>query len=390
MKKTLGIVLFVSFTFCFFLCSCSKKTTDSLPVNIKTIELTQKNHKWYSFVPEVSGASFKQVENINNVIPQEFKPWTEALRISSSASLPTSSTSFPFKAYALVNRAGVMAFTEEEIKLFTDMTIFSQDTAESMVFSNGIPVFYLYRSTFFNENLEGDKIGLYNSRPFLVEFSPASKVCYPLVSYDNLRLAPDAQICGYFWDGKTWACASKRQNGDKVDFSYFFWEPLIALTDLSPAIDASMFVFRTSTEKEYTDLNMPRLFFEAPIELKNLIKAIPSEFTVYVSWRDLSGTSPISYYQGGNGGVPLNAHAGLIPLSGYSIAVFQDGTTYAGDINGNNVVSFRLPKLPAGFVYGDFAVAGNTLYVSWEETNFYLTGRAGFLSVALSEILDKF
>ena len=50
-------------------------------------------------------------------------------------------------------------------------------------------------------------------------------------------------------------------------------------------------------------------------------------------------------------------------------------------------MAFRLPLLPTGYTYGDFAVAGNTLYVAWEQTNFYKTSRAGFLSVNLAAIL---
>ena len=368
--------------------SCKKnKASLSLPVDVEQVELSQKNHSWYYFSNDIGGGDFHKTDSIKNVLPVDFKPWTETLRISSAASVPVRSSDSPFQGYAILNRAGILAFTASDIKLFSDATIFLQDTAESLVFSNGIPVFYLYRSTFFNEHLEGDKLGVLSSRPFLVEFNPSSRVCFPLVSYGTLNLESDAQICGYFWDGETWACAAKRQEGEKVDFTYFFWEPLIPLTDLSPALDSSLFVFRTSNEKEYTDLSMPKLFTEAPTELRTLLKAIPEEFPLYVSWRDRSGTSPFSYYQPGNGSAPLNAHAGLAPLSDFSVAVFQDGTTYAGDIYGKNVVAFRLPRLPAGFVYGDFAVAGKTLYVAWEETNFYLTGRSGFLSVNLEEIL---
>lgn len=53
------------------------------------------------------------------------------------------------------------------------------------------------------------------------------------------------------------------------------------------------------------------------------------------------------------------------------------------------VVAFKLPKLPAGFSYGEQAVVGDTLYVRWKESVFFKTYRASFIKVQLAEIFDK-
>ncbi len=72
--------------------------------------------------------------------------------------------------------------------------------------------------------------------------------------------------------------------------------------------------------------------------------------------------------------------------------MFSDGTTYltrsllSGNTFEDTVIALRLPRLPAGFVYGETAVYGSTLYVAWEETDFYKTGRSGFIAVNLTEI----
>ena len=50
--------------------------------------------------------------------------------------------------------------------------------------------------------------------------------------------------------------------------------------------------------------------------------------------------------------------------------------------------AFRLPLLPSGFSYGEEAISGNTLYVAWEESSFFKTGRAGFITVDLKPILQ--
>ncbi|MBQ0040292.1 MAG: hypothetical protein KBS64_07695 [Treponema sp.] len=381
MKKS--YIVFASI--CILLSSCSKKKTTELPVpqNFKSV----KNHVWYAF--DESG--YKKVE-----LPQKAdvvleKPWTEAIRISSAGSIVTSGDSglkSPYGAYAIVNKKGLLAFSDSSIDLYPENSIFNIDTADSLVYSGGMPVFYLFRSTFFNDNLDVQE-SIHKSRPFLVEFNPASKVFYPLVSYENLKLTETDQISGFFWNGNTWACAAKKSVSAGMEFSYFYWQPLVALADLNPAMGQETFLFNSLTEEDYKKLNMPKLWNSAPEELKKLLSSIPEEFSFCVSWRDDSGTSPVSYCQMGTSDFMLNAHGGVSPLSGYCCAVFSDGTTYIKKIGEDKVcVAFRLPLLPSGFTYGEEAISGDMLYVAWEESSFYKTGRAGFIAVDLKAIVN--
>ena len=75
-------------------------------------------------------------------------------------------------------------------------------------------------------------------------------------------------------------------------------------------------------------------------------------------------------------------------------ALFEDGTLYLnGALYGNkilnnaNTVALRLPKLPHGYRYSDFGISGTDLFASWEESDFYKTGRSGFIQVDLGKIL---
>ncbi|MBQ5385370.1 MAG: hypothetical protein IIU46_13100, partial [Treponema sp.] len=293
-------------------------------------------------------------------------------------------------AYALVNRLGMLTFTENNVDLHTDASIFSGVTADSIVFCEGNPVFYLYRSSFFNTDFEGSiSNAVQPSRPFLVEYDTKAKLFYPLVSYGNLGLDDDQQVSGFFWDGKTWSCSAKKTvEGKRVEFIYFDWESKVPITELTPAISKkSDFTFRQSSEESYRLLNMPKFFSSAPDALKDLVSSIPSEFTFNVTWKNGSGTTPMQYYQQGSSSVPQYANAGANER--YTAAVFADGTTYLKQNGSDEVLAFRLPLLPAGYTYGDFAIAGNTLYVAWEQTNFYKTSRAGFLSVNLSAIVNQ-
>lgn len=381
MKKILPVFAAV----CSLFVSCSKNNVKKSG-SFNEFE-TIKSHVWYAF----NDNGFEKIDLPQNAKAVVEKPWTETVRISSAGSVvhgDRNGSKYPYDAYALVNKRGLLAFSGSKIDFYRDDSIFINDTVDSMVFSGGMPVFYLFRSTFFNENLDAHS-SLHQSRPFLVEFNPSSKVFYPLVSYSNLKLGDDDQISGFFWNGDVWACASKKLNGSGVEFSFFDWKPLVDLADLNPAMGEETFLFNSITEDDYKKKNMPKLWDSAPEELKKLLSSIPDEYSFYVSWRDLSGTSPVSYCQMGASDFMLNAHGGVSPESSYSVAVFSDGTTYLKKLNEDKVsCAFRLPLLPSGFTYGEEAISGNTLYVAWEEGSFFKTGRTGFIAVDLKAVFN--
>lgn len=381
MKKIL--LVSAAFTILFGSCAKNREINSSHFGEFETV----KSHTWYAF----NETGFEKIDLPQNAKAVVERPWTESVRISSAGSVIPSKDGRPkgpYDAYALVNKRGLLAFANDRIDFYRDDSIFMNDTVDSMVFSGGMPVFYLFRSTFFNENLDA-RSSLHQSRPFLVEFNPSSKVFYPLVSYGNLKLGDEDQISGFFWNGNTWACASKKMSGAGVEFSFFDWQPLVALADLNPAMGQETFLFNSISEDDYKKKNMPKLLDAAPDELKKLLSSIPDEYAFYVSWRDFSGTSPISYCQMGATAFMLNAHGGVSPDSGYSVAVFSDGTTYVKRLGEDKVCcAFRLPLLPSGFTYGEEAVSGNTLYVAWEESSFFKTGRAGFIAVDLKAVIN--
>ena len=235
----------------FIICSCSKKNVQN---NNSFQELESvKSHTWYCFTE----TGYKKISLPQNADIVLEKPWTEAVRISSAGSCPyfygTNGGAPKYGAYAIVNKKGLLAFSEDSIDFFPENSIFADDTADSMVFSNGMPVFYLFRSTFFNDDSRSQGM-IHQSRPFLVEFNPVSKVFYPLVSYENLKLGGNDQISGFFWNGTTWSCAAKKSVASGVEFSYFYWQPLVDLADLNPAMGEETFLFNSMTEEEYKQL----------------------------------------------------------------------------------------------------------------------------------------
>ncbi|MBQ3688151.1 MAG: hypothetical protein II932_09980 [Treponema sp.] len=375
--------------------------------DLQQVSFVKKSHKWFYLSQE----GFHETDLPQHAPQVLEQPWTEAIRIASAASLPAAfagtDAGGSYTAYALVNRLGMLAFSGSDIELFSDTHYFSKLTADSLVFSDGQPVFYLYKSTFFNsangsataEPANAAAIGGGGGssgtdddgeRPFLLDFNPRSGLFYPLVSYQNLGLSSDEEIIGFFWNGDSWTCASKRRREQQIEFKYFIWQPLMSLTDLNPALLSSdSFIFKHATEDDYKKINMPLLFASAPEQLKSLISSIPSEFSFYVSWRDGSGNSPVNYYQAGNNSSTLNAKGLAQSDAGYDVIVFADGTTYLRKTETGSIAAFRLPLLQAGYSYGEIAVSGDCLIVAWEENNFYKTKRSGFIQIDLSEVLKK-
>lgn len=355
---------FIALVFCgLSLVSCAKKSNEIVLLDdSKTVE---KIHSWYYF----NENGFEQVKLPQNAPGIPEKPWTEAMRISSAS-----------RGYLLVNRLGVLGVENSVPVLYQDKSIFENESADGLVFDGEIPIFYLFRSTFFNEHLDSEKIQ--DSRTVLVEFNPDSKICFPLVSYKNLEMDENEQICGFSWNGLKWVCASKKQTDEGIEFKYFFWQTPVSLTDLNPALGSNTFEFEMISETKYKDVNAPVLFDQAPESLKTLLKSIPDTVSFYIKWYDGSGRSPVSYYNGGNEQNSLNAFGENNRNGKYLTAVFEDGTTYIND------KAFRLPKLPRGFTYSSFTIKDDLLVVAWEEKKFYNTSRAGFITVELNKICN--
>ncbi len=389
MKKNnrylLAALLVIAATFT----SCEKKKQGNEGNEISDLQqvsFVKKSHKWFY----LSQDGFNETDLPQHAPQVMEQPWTEAIRIASAASIPSDKDmGGNYNAYALVNRLGLLAFSNEDIQLFSDKHYFSKLTADSLVFSDGQPVFYLYKSSFFN-SIESSDTDDDEERPFLLDFNPRSGLFYPLVSYQNLGLDNDEEIIGFFWNGDSWTCASKKRRDQQIEFKYFIWQPLMSLTELNPALLSSdSFIFKHATEDDYKKINMPLLFSSAPDSLKSLISSIPSEFSFYVSWRDGSGNSPANYYQAGNNSSTLNAKGVSQTESGYDAIVFADGTTYLRNADNGSISAFRLPLLPAGYSYGEIAISGRFLIVAWEENNFYKTKRAGFIQIDLNEVISK-
>ena len=335
------------------------------------------------------------------------KPWTETLRTSDA------NTAADKSGYMLVNRLGVIHFAKNESQqvqpvLIQDYELFSNSTASNLIFDNENPYFTLSRSSFFNKEASLSESGSAQdlNRPFLVRISQELKAFYPAITYGDLRLGGGGEITGTFFDGNSFFASIKKINNSKTEFTYINFFANSSLESLSPFTKDEKITVQETSEENYRLLNSPKKFSDSPKRLRSLLSSIPQNFSFSVECKNSGGTSPKTFISGSDFGSDfssetaessensflIGAHA--IIADDWICAVFSDGTTYFnGALDGEPILNngkntaFRLPKLPQNYIYGPFCISGTTLAVAWEESDFYKTGRSGFLTVDLKKVL---
>lgn len=378
--------------FFLILISCAqKKSPEQISVATEeVVNLEKKNSTFEWFCLTRNG--FEKIERPQKTPAIIKKPWTEALRISYMAQaaedspLDVDANSAP-KVFALVNHLGVIALGANEIKVYKDETIFANRSAEKIVFMNGTPVVSVYKNSFFNEKISASEM----FRPFLVQFAQDSGVFFPILTYENLALDERTQVNDFCWNGTQWFCSIKSSDENETKFEYLKFRPETTLLSISP--ERNFISIEESSEDEFRAQRRPQKFSDAPERVKNLLNNLPANFNFYAECKIASGPTPHEYLRGKvSSGAMRKATVQISDT--WIAALFEDGTTFLNGalygkkiLNGGKPIALRLPRLPSGYVYSDFGISGTQLFAAWEESEFYKTGRAGFIKVDLEKIL---
>ena len=370
-------------------CAC-KKQQEQLPVqNAISLEITKSNHAWYYF----SNTNYHYIDKPQHAPAAAQKPWTESIRIS-SANNESCTQNSDSKAYAVVNRLGILSFNDDAIYLSPD-TIFSNRTAGNLVFLNNNPVFSVYKSAFFNDTIltpEYKNDG--SAHLFLLQFDPAAKVSYPLINCNNITDKTNSEITDFYWNGLEWCCSIKTISDTKNEFSYVRFKPLVPLLSLSPSTADDKISIEECDADFFRNCKVQYNYSDSPDRIKKLLAGFDKKLPFIIEVKNAGGSSPRIFQNTVEGSSEKDLHAKAILSANWSAALFEDGTLFLeGALPGKHIlrsgmpVAIRLPKLPVGFIYSDFVISGTTLYAAWEESSFYKTGRAGFLQVNLERTL---
>lgn len=372
------------------LCACRKKTSQAPVQNAISVEITKSNHAWYYF----SNTSYHKIDRPQNAPLQNAKPWTETIRISSAnneAFLKESDT----KAFAIVNRLGILSFNDEEINLSTDANLFTDRTAGNLVFLNNVPVFSVYKSAFFNDTiLAPDYKNDGSNHLFLLQFDSTAKISYPVINCNNITDKINSEVTDFYWSGLEWCCSIKTISDTRNEFSYVRFKPLVPLLSLSPSTIDNNLDIQECDADFFRGCRVHYNYSSAPDRIKKLLSGFDSKLPFIIEVKNAGGSSPRIFENLVLDSTEKELNAKAILSESWSAALFEDGTLFLeGALPAKHIlrsgkpVAIRLPKLPVGFVYSDFVISGTTLYAAWEETSFYKTGRAGFLQVNLERTL---
>ncbi len=381
--------------------SCRKKEKILSANDNSIIETKGKTHFWYYFTT----GGFEKTDLPQNAPALAPIPWTESIRIcASGVSTDMNNQQTPL-SYALVNRLGLLVFDEGEPVIHSDRNLFTESTMGTFVMQDNNPFFSLYKSSFFNEkaNISTSSNGkqtenIADMRPFLIRYDVESGIFFPMITYENLQLESNEQITDFTWNGKQLNCSIKTTEGKNSEssrnkFSYFTVTPSVPILSISPKTAPSTIFIGESTAESFRNSKKLEDLSSAPDRLKKLIAALPKDLPILMEVSFSGNSSEISYQQALDEEKSAMLAKAIIADT-WALAVFEDGTCYFSGscygrpiINSGKTVAFRLPKLPENFTYSYFALTGTKLYVAWEETSFYQTGRSGFIFVDLDSVL---
>ena len=385
MKKFFNVTTAVfMLTFALVTMSCKKKSAgqnqNQEPQELKT------SHSWYYFNQD----GFAKTTSPWDSPSLGDLPYTEAVRISSANSTSD-------KAYALVNRLGMLCFADDDISLAKDVSVFADRTAGNLVFMNDVPVFSVYKSSYFNDSISSAEYKKDTANHlFLIQFDSQSRISYPLINSSNLTTDSSFEVTDFYWDSSVWYCCLKGLDSakQKTVFSYIQFEPSVPLLSITPVSAKEQLTVKESTVESFRSVMRVKDYSLAPERIRKMLRGFASDIPFTLEVKSESGFSSRVYEN-----IPaqpkekeLNAKA--IISQSWSAALFEDGTLYIeGALKGKHIlrggkaVAIRLPKLKEGFIYSDFVISGTTLYAAWEETDFYKIRRSGFLSVDLDSTL---
>ncbi len=384
------------------LTSCSNQNSQSSSGEYsKLLQNTSSSmvstHRWFYFTKD----GFKETDIPRNAPKAEPAPWTQAIRITSSAFIDG-------QAYFAVNKLGLLQVPQtfgiqkegiaSETKLIKNIELFSKASVADIYAVDDEPVINFFTNTIFEDSSEQ---GLEGDDPFLVGFNTKTYEYLPLLSInslsDNLLLQEEPSdtidfstidIREVYYSEGTWNILLKSNQAGKTDFHSLSFTPEYSLLEnQSQVLQATLQSIDT-----YRELSRPNNSLELPQKIHNLLAPVPTRIAYYLSYFYENAPATNEYEHIRTNAKPIQGYAQ--GLDHCSIAIFEDGTIcFAGGLPSKSILNygetkaFKLPDLGAGYMYGPMALSGSTLIVSWEETSFFETGASGFLAVDMEQVL---
>ncbi len=385
-------------------CSCNHNDADTHASEYAKL-LQEKNsskattHRWFYFTSD----GFKETDIPRNAPFSEKKPWTQAIRITSSAFING-------KSYLTVNKLGILEAPQtfgiqkngiaSETKLIKNTDLFSKASVGDIYCIDKKPVVNFFTNSIFE--LKGNNTADFTAQdPFLVKFNTSDYTFSPLLTQQILsehvafqndtQTIPnylESEIREVFFQNNVWSVLFKSDINNRTDFF------ALSFSSDDPLTQNQFKEFPTTIKSanEYREIIRPKSSSSLPTRIRDLLKPVPNRVSYYLNYSEQDAASIVQYEHISGNSTPIQAYS--LSLEHCSILVFEDGTIcFAGALPSKSVLNngethaFTLPDLGPGYLYGSIALSGSTLYVAWEETSFFETGKSGFLAVDMEQVL---
>lgn len=318
---------------------------------------------WYYFTQDEESETpcLKKADSPEKVPEQDFRPWTEALRVSGLGLMYD-------PPLFLVNKAGILpAFAIEEEPIIEIKSDFYTKTADGFYRTDIGSLIRLYTNTIFSSILQDE------SPSSLLRYNSVNGELLSLINPQTFNLENTSQLSALEFN-KNWFAAFKTEKNNHVSFDYF---------SFSSFEDLLKGNYSKINQEEFINASSPIIVLSDKDEIWKILSLTQKNIKAECFSEDLN-TKQIIFYQNSK-----NSYKGSFEITA-SICKFktenmvkavllETGELFCFEPQTQEWKELNLPKLPEGFVYTYFVLEKDTIISAWEEQSFFEVGRSGIL-----------
>ena len=349
--------------------ACANKEAE--PEAVSSTEKTEAETElvstvWYYFTQDEESETIclKQTDSPEKVPEQEFRPWTEAVRVSGLGLMYD-------PPLFLVNKAGILpAFSIEEEPKIEIKSEFYTKTAEGFYKTDIGSLIRLYTNTIFSPVLPDE------APSSLLRYNSVNGELLSLINPQTFNLKNTSQLSALEFN-KKWFAAFKTEQDDHVEFDYFSFSSFKELLNGN---------YSKINQEEFIDASSPVTVFQDKDGIGKILKMTEKNIKAEIFSEDLK-TKQIIFYRNSNtsyaGDFEITASVCEFTPENASTPIkavlLETGRLFYTYPETQEWKKSTLPPLPEGFIYTYFVIRKDIIISAWEEQRFFETGRSGLL-----------
>ena len=321
---------------------------------------------WYYFTQDEESETpcLKQTDSPEKVPEQDFRPWTEAVRVSGLGLMYD-------PPLFIVNKAGILpAFSIEEEPILEIKSEFYTKTAEGFYRTDVGSLIRLYTNTIFSSILQDE------SPSSLLRYNSVNGELLSLINPQTFNLKNISQLSALEFN-KKWFAAFKTEQDGRVEFDYFSFPSFEALLKGE---------YSAINQEEFINESSPVTVFQDNDGIGKILKMTEKNIKAEIFSEDLK-TKQVLFYRNSN-----TSYAGDFEITAsvceftpendqntFKAVLLETGRLFYTNPETQEWEETALPALPEGFIYTYFVIGKDIIIAAWEEQRFFETGRSGLI-----------